>query len=191
MWRWAFLTAGCGALLSYWLGTEGLECLPGAAALMGIRRIETGQAPLPLPLRQGQGDQHGFPYRELDRVLAAHVDATGGVDYVGLGADSEALQALRRFVATLGAAGPSTRPDLFPSAEASLAWYINAYNSCVLLGVLECWPSVAAGGVLSVGGLATSLYPGIGFFYGLRFHLDGRCAPALLPAFSLWPIVCT
>lgn len=77
---------------------------------------------------------------------------------------------LRRFVATLAAIGPSTSPARFETEPSRLAYYINAYNALVLFGVIENWP------IDTVQDVQGWLNPrdGFGFFYGLRFPLDGR-----------------
>ena len=44
---------------------------------------------------------------------------------------------LYRYVGQLGAASPENRPDLFPSDQDKLAYYINAYNALCMYGVIE------------------------------------------------------
>lgn len=70
-------------------------------------------------------------------VLSKRVDEEGLVDYVGLAA---APAALERFVAWLGAVGPTSRPALFPTRADRLAYYLNAYNALTLFNVLRRWP---------------------------------------------------
>ncbi len=77
---------------------------------------------------------------------------------------------LRTFAAELAQAGPTTTPHNFASNDQQLAYYINAYNALVLLGVVEVWPIDS---VQDVRGLVEPK-PGFGFFYGLWFKLDGR-----------------
>ncbi len=76
---------------------------------------------------------------------------------------------LKRFAATLAEVGPTTTPDRFPTEEDRLAYYINAYNALTLLGVVDNWPISS---VQDVRGWLDPR-PGFGFFYGLRFFLDG------------------
>jgi hypothetical protein len=91
-------------------------------------------------------------------VLNEHVDDGGRVDYAGLAKNRDALD---RFVAALSVVGPASRPELFPTRDDRLAYYLNAYNALVLFNVLEHYPldSVNDGKV--------------GFFYLTRFRLDG------------------
>ncbi|NOY89966.1 MAG: DUF547 domain-containing protein [Deltaproteobacteria bacterium] len=126
--------------------------------LVGVRNVDAGAEALPT--------ESGMPYDVFGRVLALRVHA-GRVDYTGLASDDEEL---RRFAATLAEHGPETTPALFPSQADREAWAINAYNASVLLGVLEVWPTRS---VHDVSG-PLELRPGFGFFYALRFALDGR-----------------
>lgn len=92
-------------------------------------------------------------------VLEKHVDEEGRVDYAGLRRERQRLE---RFVSLIGAVGPERRPELFPSREDRLAYWINAYNALVLFNVIER-PSLR-----SVNDDKKS------FFYFTRFPLDGR-----------------
>ena len=71
-----------------------------------------------------------FEQRALDRLLAAHVDEAGQVDYVGLARERAALDA---YLATLTKAAP----DSFRSDDERLAFWINAYNAYTLRDVLD------------------------------------------------------
>jgi hypothetical protein len=75
-----------------------------------------------------------FPYEGWGAVLERFVDERGAVDYAGLRGDRGDLD---RFAGLISAAGPRTRPDLFPTREDRLAYHLNAYNAFVLLGVVE------------------------------------------------------
>ena len=105
-------------------------------------------------------------YAEWNDLLGRHV-YTDGVDYEGLEEDEDIL---RRFAAILGELGPRSRPELFPDPAAQLAYYINAYNALTLLGVIEHYPIDT---IHDVRGLI-EVTPGFGFFWALRFRLDGR-----------------
>ena len=91
----------------------------------------------------------------------------GRVDYQAVLRDREILE---RFVATLATVGPRSTPSLFKHRADKLAYYINAYNALVLYGVIVHWP------IQSVHDVRGLFEPkaGFGFFYGLRFVLDGR-----------------
>lgn len=126
---------------------------------LGLRTIEVTARPLPLP-------SQGFDYRWWDDALGrwVHGDA---VDYQAVLHEENDL---RRFVATFEVAGPRSTPERFSTEPERLAYYINAYNALVLLGVVDNWPIDT---VHEVGGWLDPR-PGFGFFYGLRFPLDDR-----------------
>ena len=147
-WARAAVAAGVATLLA----------IPGVPWALGIRRVRAGAEPLVV--------ETAFPYAAWDAVLRRFVAPDGTVDYESLAGDSLDL---RRFVATLGDVGPRTRPELFPSPDHALAWNINAYNAVTLLGIIDSWPTR---GVHDIHGPLT-VRPGFGFFWGLRFRLDG------------------
>jgi len=102
-----------------------------------------------------------FDHSPLDRVLQTFVDAQGRVDYAGLKARPDDLNAC---VARLGRISPASHPDHFPARADSLAYWINAYNAFVLKGVVDSYP------VKSVRDIKV-LY---GFFRRTRFTAGGR-----------------
>jgi hypothetical protein len=126
---------------------------------LGLRTVSADAQPLPMP-------EDGFDYRWWDNALDRWV-GEGGVDYDAVLAESEGL---RRYVATLSAVGPASTPRRFRTEPERLAYYINAYNALTLYGVVENWP---IGSVHDVHGWLDPR-AGFGFFYGLRFPLDGR-----------------
>ena len=67
-------------------------------------------------------------------VLARDVDATGRVDFAGLTQDHAKLDEVIKFIE---AVDPVSTPSLFPTANAQLAYYIDAYNALAMHGVLE------------------------------------------------------
>lgn len=89
----------------------------------------------------------------LDRLLRRYV-VDGWVDYVAL---QQERQALYDYVGSLAAA----RPEQWIAREAQLAFWINAYNACVVKGVLDHYP------VASVRDIR-------GFFDGLRYEVAGE-----------------
>ncbi len=125
-----------------------------SAWLFGIKRIRAGVEP--------STDLYG----EWDALLTKHVHPDG-VDYEGLKADEATL---RRVVATFEEVGPKSTPDRFADRDHELAYYVNAYNALTLLGVVEHHP---VSSIQDVHGLIEPK-PGFGFFWGLRFGLDGR-----------------
>ena len=80
-----------------------------------------------------------FDYEDWTSVLREHVDDSGRVTYRKLKADRTHLD---RFVAMLGAVGPESRPDLFPTRADKLAYYINAYNAFTLFNVINRLPDI-------------------------------------------------
>ena len=101
-----------------------------------------------------------FDYGPLNRLLGRVVDAEGWVDYAAVKADEDA----RLFLQRLAQISPETHPALFPTRADSLAFWINAYNACVLAGVAKAHP------VASV----TDIAPFHGFFKRHTFRVGGR-----------------
>src|SRR5437763_1253142 len=66
-------------------------------------------------------------------LLHRYVDASGRVDYAGWKAHDE--PELDRYLAVVARA----RPDGWPR-DARLAFWINAYNACVIKKILAKWP---------------------------------------------------
>ena len=132
--------------------------VPPVCLLLGIRvmEVESGDPPA--------ADE--LPAVAFGRILDRRVH-NDRLDYRGFVADRRELSTVVR---SLGEVGPRTRPELFPSREDRLAYYINAYNALVLYGVIEHWP------IASVHDVRGPIEPadGFGFFYGLHFRLDGR-----------------
>lgn len=131
-------------------------CALGAATYFGLgfRKVDPG---VPTPTQYGT--------RDLSEALGAFV-LDEGVDYEGL---IENPRKLRRQAAAFAEHGPSSTPATFPDDSSRLAYYINAYNTFVLLGVITHWP---IGSVHDVKGLIEP-EEGFGFFYAQRFELDG------------------
>ena len=84
------------------------------------------------------------PDREFDHsdwatVLERFVDDEGYVDYSTLAADREALD---RYIRSIETTSPDSDPERFADADAELAYWINAYNAQVFLGVLDWGPDI-------------------------------------------------
>ena len=105
----------------------------------------------------------GFSYDDWNEVLKSYVDDNGFVDYAGL---RENRQALDRFVEKIETTGPQSDPDLFPTREDKLAYYINAYNAQVFKGVLGLSPKAK-----TVWGFTKT---GLGFFVQMKIVVDGQ-----------------
>lgn len=105
----------------------------------------------------------GFPYDDWNSVLDDYVDDNGLVDYAGLREDRQALD---RFLETIETTGPESDPELFPTQEDKLAYYINAYNAQVFNGVLAMSPKAD-----TVWGFTKT---GLGFFVQMKIVVAGR-----------------
>ena len=102
-----------------------------------------------------------FDHSPWDRVLKKYVTETGRVDYVALKADSGDLD---RYVAAIAAHSPVSHPQVFPTRESQLAYWINAYNALVIKAVVENWPTKS---VRNLGKLYS-------FFWARKFVAGGR-----------------
>ncbi len=131
-------------------------CALAAAVYFGLGFVKVDPG-VPAPTQYGT--------RDLSEALGAFV-IDEGVDYEGL---IENPRKLRRQAAAFGEHGPNSTPETFPDDSSKLAYYINAYNTFVLLGVITHWP---IGSVHDVKGLIEP-EEGFGFFYAQRFELDG------------------
>ena len=107
-----------------------------------------------------QSEADSFDYAPFNRVLGRVVQSQGSVDYQAAKTDTD----LRAFVDRLAQISPDTHPALFPNRADSLAFWINAYNACVLAGVSKAYP------VSSV----TEIAPAFGFFKTQQFVVGGR-----------------
>lgn len=111
-----------------------------------------------------------FSHADLDRVQSRFVDAEGRVDYAALAREPGDLE---RYYALLAAYSPDSAPHLFPTPEAELAYWIDAYNASVLVTVLRYYP------IPSVTAVPTPFPPSlvsdkIGFFYLQEVTLGGE-----------------
>ncbi len=104
-----------------------------------------------------------FSYDDWNNVLERFVDQNGLVDYAGLRQDRDVLD---RFLESIGTTGPETDPDMFPTREDRLAYYINAYNALVFQGVLSLSPNAD-----TVWGFTGT---GLGFFVRMKVQVDGN-----------------
>jgi hypothetical protein len=142
-------------ILAVVLGATGLLTVKA----LGLRSVSVDAEPFVLPAE-------GFDYAWWDGALGrwAHDE---GIDYDAVRSEERDL---RRFVATLGTTGPHSAPERFATEPERLAYYLNAYNALVIFAVVDNWP------IASVHDVRGWLDPraGFGFFYGLRFPLDGE-----------------
>ena len=101
--------------------------------------------------------------RLYQEVLSKHVNDAGGVRYAALNKD---LAPLNRFVEQLAQVSPDSHPALFPSREARLAHWLNAYNALVLWAFAREYPE-------SRTRLANKLGQ-FNFFYRRKFTVGGQ-----------------
>jgi hypothetical protein len=96
-------------------------------------------------------------YRHYDAVLAKHLSGKGGLfDYAGLLADESSKRAWQAHLAVLAAATPANLP-----AEDRKAFWLNAYNTFCIEGILRNYPTAAPNEIP-------------GFFDKLTYPVAGR-----------------
>ncbi|HYZ87000.1 MAG TPA: DUF547 domain-containing protein [Bryobacteraceae bacterium] len=76
-------------------------------------------------------------YSLLGSVLSKYVHENGLVDYSGVKSDP----ALVKFIEQLASMSPDSDPMAFPTREAKLAYWINAYNATVLHAFAREYPA--------------------------------------------------
>ncbi|MCH9648889.1 MAG: DUF547 domain-containing protein [Deltaproteobacteria bacterium] len=89
-----------------------------------------------LPLSAGAATAP-FSHDVWQTVLEEFVDDEGLVDYQGLAGQREVFDG---YIEAIESSSPANRPELFPTPEHSLAYYLNAYNAQVFNGVLARGP---------------------------------------------------
>ncbi|MBX9600068.1 MAG: DUF547 domain-containing protein [Bryobacteraceae bacterium] len=91
------------------------------------------------------GHAQPFDHSAWDRVLRTCVNAAGEVDYARL---KSTPADLNEYVRALRESSPRNRPAMFPTRNAELAYWINAYNAFITEGVVRAYPT---SGVLKIG----------------------------------------
>ncbi len=104
-----------------------------------------------------------FSHSDWQEVLERFVDDRGLVNYRALAEDREILD---HYVETLRDVSPETHEELFPTRNHQLAYYLNAYNAFVFVGVLALGPETPS--VWGKSGL------GIRFFTRQKYEMGGR-----------------
>jgi hypothetical protein len=104
------------------------EVLAGAPVLIGVNVPEQQR------IAVGQVDHSTW-----DALLKKYVDQSGLVDYAGWKANSSDMQALDGYLNHLSAASFTGPPD----KNASLAFWINAYNAITIKGILREYPTTS------------------------------------------------
>ena len=114
--------------------------------------------------------QTGFDHGAFDQLLERFVTPDGAVRYQAWHEDAAALQQLDRYLAAVARYSPENASDRFPSEADRLAYWLNAYNACVIKAVLAHWPIGSVHDVRA----PLELKAGLGFFWRLRFVFGGE-----------------
>lgn len=104
-----------------------------------------------------------FSHADWTAVLQRFVDDQGRVDYHGLAADRAVFD---RYLAKVESISPENRPELFPTREDQLAYYLNAYNALVFNGVLARGPEEES--------VWSGLISGFNFFSRMEITVGGK-----------------
>ena len=112
----------------------------------------------------------GFDHTPFEVLLTRFVDAGGQVDYATWAADLDARAALDAYLGAVARFSPTRTPKRFPDESDRLAYWLYAYNACVLKGVLEHWPLKSVRDVEA----PLNVVAGLGFFGKLNFVLGGE-----------------
>lgn len=100
-------------------------------------------------------------------ALLEEAAGPGGVDYMRIQQDRAVLE---DYLAWVGAHGPRTEAWRESKEDMTMAFWINAYNAAVVLGVLDNWPLDSVRDV----DIGVFRPPGTGFFNGQKFYIDGE-----------------
>lgn len=120
-------------------------------------RVETDARVVQGVPLSSEAPNHALPNHALfDEVLQAHVNAEGQVDYAGLKAHPEKLEAYLDMLAVTDPAALSYNEQL--------AFWLNAYNALVIKAVVDRYPTTSV----------RSIKPFGGFFYRLKFQVAGK-----------------
>lgn len=104
-----------------------------------------------------------FDHSDWDSILKEYVDDAGLVNYQKIILTRAKLDG---YVERIKQHGPLTQPQLFPTENHRLAYYINAYNALVFHGVLSRGPEPVS--------VWSGLISGLNFFVLTRFTLDQK-----------------
>lgn len=85
-----------------------------------------------------------FSHEDFDGVLHRFVDEQGRVDYPALKRDTRDLE---RYYLLLSTYSPDSHPDLFPTEQSKLAYWLNAYNATVIKTVVTYYPITGVGDI--------------------------------------------
>jgi len=104
----------------------------------------TAIKPLTVPERTLVETPHTLSHEDFDRVLHRFVNDQGQVEYTALKNDPRDLE---RYYLLLSTYSPDSHPDLFPTEQSKLAYWLNAYNAAVIKTVLTYYPISGVGDI--------------------------------------------
>jgi len=110
-----------------------------------------------------------FSHEMFESLLARYVDSQGNVDYAAWHDARNDRLALDHYLAAVASFSPESAPERFPRRSEALAYWIYAYNACVIRSVLEKWPLASVTDVKA----PIEVVKGLGFFYQQRFVFGG------------------
>jgi hypothetical protein len=115
------------------------------------------------PIDQAYAGNTGYDTVSWSRVLEKFVDERGYVNYQGL---SENRNDLDHYLDMISKSGPQSNPELFPTVQHQLAYFLNAYNALVFQGVLSRGPEQSS--------VWSGFISGLNFFVRMKVQLDGE-----------------
>ena len=115
-------------------------------------------------------DPNIFSNERFDRMLQQYVNDRGLVDYTALSKDSEDLEGYYYLITVYS---PDSHPQLFPSEQDKLAYWINAYNAGAIKTVLTYYPIDSVIDVKQPG-IFFFLSDKSGFFFFQRLTFGGK-----------------
>ncbi len=137
---------------------------------------------------QGEKQMAVFSHADYDAMLSTYVNDVGMVDYKNLLANRIALD---QYVEQLAGSSPRSAPELFPTKEHQMAYWINAYNALMMRSVLDHYPVDSVTDIKVAHGVFTRIKYPVG---GTRMSLDDIEKGILLKEFNdprvHWTLTC-
>ena len=112
----------------------------------------------------------GFTHAAFESLLRRFVDDAGRIAYDRWANDAGARTELDAYLAAIEETSPENEPARFQDRSDRLAYWLNAYNACVIKAVLVHWPLQSVTDVKA----PFEIVQGLGFFAKLRFVIGGR-----------------
>lgn len=114
-----------------------------------------------VPVPEVPSGTTGDPLQAWSEVLAKNVDDKGRVNFDAVAKDPAKLKLYVNYVSKNG---PKTTPKAFPTPEAVLAHYLNAYNALSMYNIIDAEIPETLNGLLKKAK----------FFYFKKFIIDGE-----------------